>query len=134
MITKEKLFPIYNFEKNHFYKEKEIIDLLKNDSTLDSKGKIIQPKIRYLNNILKIETNFYSPLMILNKLIGVYNKYITDLNEEHIYYNILIDCCMNILVYMRNLNEFSDLGDIKDVVEIIFFLFLNKTVKNYEKK
>ena len=41
---------------------------------------------------------------------------------------------MNILVYMRNLNEFSDLGDIKDVVEIIFFLFLNKTVKNYEKK
>ena len=133
-LTKEKLFPIYNFEKNHFYKEKEIIDLLKNDSTLDSKGKIIQPKIRYLNNILKIETNFYSPLMILNKLIGVYNKYITDLNEEHIYYNILIDCCMNILVYMRNLNEFSDLGDIKDVVEIIFFLFLNKTVKNYEKK
>ena len=132
-INCENLFITHNFGKDRFYKENEIIDLLKNDSIVDSNGLTIKPRIRYFNKILKLESDFYSPRIILEKLINVYNKYITDLNEEHIQYDILINCCMNIFVYMRNLKDFKDLDEIKDFVAIIFFLFLNKTVKNYGK-
>ena len=41
-------------------------------------------------------------------------------------YDLLVFCCMNILVYQRNLSEFQDLEEITDIVEVIFYLFLGK--------
>ena len=91
---------------------------------------MITPKIRFQNNDLKIESLFFSQIIILNKLINVYNNFIVDLDEENFDYELILYCCMNILVYMRNLDKFIDLDEIRDIVEIIFFLFLKK----YSKK
>ena len=129
-LTKKNLFPIYNFTKKRIIKEKEILELLTNESTIKVEGKLITPKIRFQNADLKIETLFFSQIIILNKLINVYNNFIVDLDEEHFDYELILYCCMNILVYMRNLDKFKDLDEIRDIVEIIFFLFLNK----YSKK
>ena len=129
-LTKKNLFPIYNFTKKRIIKEKEILELLTNESTIKEEGKLITPKIRFQNADLKIETLFFSQIIILNKLINVYNNFIVDLDEEHFDYELILYCCMNILVYMRNLDKFKDLDEIRDIVEIIFFLFLNK----YSKK
>ena len=126
-INKENLFPIFNFTKKRIIKENEILDLLTNDSTINEDGKLITPKIRYHHkNGFTIETLFFSQIIILNKLINVYNNFINDLDEENIDYELLLYCCMNILVSMRNLKEFNDLDEIRDIVEFIFFLFLNK--------
>ena len=127
-ITKINLYPIYNFNKKRSFKEKEILELLADDSTVYADGKKFIPKIRYFNKALKIETEFFSPINTLNKLINVYNNYINNLDEANINYELLLYCCMNILVNMRNLEQFNDLDEIKDIVNFIFFLFLNKYV------
>ena len=129
-LSKKNLFPIYNFTKKRIIKEKEILEILTNESTIKEEGNLITPKIRFQNNDLKIESLFFSQIIILNKLINVYNNFIVDLDEEHFDYELILYCCMNILVYMRNLDKCIDLDEIRDIVEIIFFLFLNK----YSKK
>ena len=129
-LSKKNLFPIYNFTKKRIIKEKEILEILTNESTIKEEGNLITPKIRFQNNDLKIESLFFSQIIILNKLINVYNNFIVDLDEEHFDYELILYCCMNILVYMRNLDKFIDLDEIRDIVEIIFFLFLKK----YSKK
>ena len=129
-LNKKNLFPIYNFTKKRIIKEKEILEILTNESTIKEEGNLITPKIRFQNNDLKIESLFFSQIIILNKLINVYNNFIVDLDEENFDYELILYCCMNILVYMRNLDKFIDLDEIRDIVEIIFFLFLKK----YSKK
>jgi hypothetical protein len=129
-LSKKNLFPIYNFTKKRIIKEKEILEILTNESTIKEEGNLITPKIRFQNNDLKIESLFFSQIIILNKLINVYNNFIVDLDEENFDYELILYCCMNILVYMRNLDKFIDLDEIRDIVEIIFFLFLKK----YSKK
>jgi len=69
-LTKKNLFPIYNFTKKRIIKEKEILELLTNESTIKVEGKLITPKIRFQNADLKIETLFFSQIIILNKLIN----------------------------------------------------------------
>ena len=128
-LNYENLYVIYNFGKNKIYREDEIIRALSSNIELNENGKKITPKIRYQNNILKIETLFDSQLRMINNLVKVYNKYIIDLNEDNINYKVLLDCCMNILVYIRNLSSFKNLEEITDVVEVIFFLILNKYYK-----
>ena len=125
-LNNENLYTIYNFDKYKIYNEEEIIKLLASNSEIIENGKKIAPKIRYQNKILRIETLFDSQLNIISNLVKVYNKYIIDLNEENIDYKVLMDCCINILVYMRNLRTFKNLEEITDVVEVIFFLILNK--------
>ena len=82
--------------------------------------------IRYQKKNVKFETIFYNQIIILNKLIKEYNSFTSEFDEKQINYNLLVDLCMNILVYMRNFSEFNDLKEITDMVENIFFLFLNK--------
>ena len=109
------------------------MQLLTNDSTIREDGILLTPKLRFQNKDIQIETLFFSQLIILNKLINVYNNFISDLVEDHIDYKLLLNFCMNILFYMRNLKEFSNLyeaAEIIEMVEFIFFLFLNK----YSKK
>ena len=133
-LNYENLYSIYNFDKNKFFKEKEIIELLANKQTNkqmnNEKGKEFKPKIRYQNNNLKIETEFLNQLTMINNLVQVYNKYIIDLDEEKIDYKLVLDCCMNVIVYMRNISIFKGLEEITDVVEVIFYLILNKYGKN----
>jgi hypothetical protein len=125
-ISTVNLFPIYNFCKNKIFKEKEILDYLSTDSTIIANGVKIFPMIRYQNKNVKFETIFYNQIIILNKLIKEYNSFTSEFDEKQINYNLLVDLCMNILVYMRNFSEFNDLKEITDMVENIFFLFLNK--------
>ena len=125
-ISTVNLFPIYNFCKNKIFKEKEILDYLSTDSTIIANGVKIFPMIRYQKKNVKFETIFYNQIIILNKLIKEYNSFTSEFDEKQINYNLLVDLCMNILVYMRNFSEFNDLKEITDIVENIFFLFLNK--------
>ena len=132
-LTRKNIFTCYNFTSKRLVNEVEIIDrinqAINNESSIMVEEENIQPKLRYNNSTFKVESYFYSQMSMLTQLINAYNKYIIDLNEEHISYKLLVDSCLNILVYMRNCTKFKDKDEIKDFVEIIFFLFLNKLIK-----
>ena len=130
-LTDKNFYACYNFTKDQFIKEAEIINKINNNINNDNSMSIERqkkgPKIKYINLNFKIESNFYSQTSMLTQLINIYNKYIVDLNEAHLEYKILVEYCMNILIFMRNDIDFKDKEEIIDTVEIIFFLFLNKT-------
>ena len=129
-ITKINLYPIYNFTNKKIMTENEILDVIEKESyKKDTKTKF-HPKIRFQNNISKIQADFFRQFEILNKLVNTYNNFITDLDEKNLDYKIVLDCCMNILIYIRNSDDFRNLNEIINFVEVIFFLFLNK----YNKK
>ena len=110
--------------------EQEILEKankeINNDISIKIDEEYIQPRIKYNNKLSKVDSYFYSQTAILSQLINAYNKFIMDLNEKSLKYKLLIDCCLNILVYIRNCDEFKDKLEIKDMVETIFFIFLNK--------
>ena len=132
-LTTKNIFCCYNFTKNRFVKENVILEQINgqvnNDFCINIEGDTIQPKIKYNNKLFKIESFFYSQTSLLTQLIKIYNIYIVDFNEMHVCYKLLLDSCLNIIVYMRNCSEFKDKEEINDIVEIIFFLFLNKLVE-----
>jgi hypothetical protein len=134
-LNKANILTCYNFSSKRIFNEKEIVDLindkLNNDeSSIMVGNETIQPRIRIINSDKKINTYFYSQTSLLTQLINVYNAYVIDLNESHIGPVIMIHSCLNILVYMRNSSEFSDKNEIKEIVEVILFIFLNKFVEN----
>jgi hypothetical protein len=134
-LNKANILTCYNFSSKRIFNEKEIVDLindkLNNDeSSIMVGNETIQPRIRIINSDKKIKTYFYSQTSLLTQLINVYNAYVIDLNESHIGPVIMIHSCLNILVYMRNSSEFSDKNEIKEIVEVILFIFLNKFVEN----
>ena len=129
-ITKINLYPIYNFTNKKIMTENEILDVIEKELyKKDTKTKF-HPKIRFQNNISNIQADFFRQFEILNKLVNTYNNFITDLDEKNLDYKIVLDCCMNILIYIRNSDDFRNLNEIINFVEVIFFLFLNK----YNKK
>ena len=134
-LNKANILTCYNFNSKRIFNEKEIVELVNDklnndDSSIMVDNESIQPRIRIINCDKKIETYFYSQTSMLTQLINVYNAYVIDLDESHVGPIIMIHSCLNILVYMRNSSEFSDKNEIKEIVEAILFLFLNKFVEN----
>jgi hypothetical protein len=129
-LTKKNLIVTYNFTYRRVVSEQEIIEKINkeinNDISINIDNEFIQPKIKYVNKISKVDSYFYSQTAIITQLVNVYNKFLVDLDEKKIGYKLLIDCCLNILIFMRNCDIFEDKEEIKDIVENIFFLFLNK--------
>ncbi len=124
-LTKKNLFLCYNFTMNRTVNEKEILEKINEDININIENESIQPKIKYKNNILKVDSFFYTQTSMITQLIKEYNKFIVDLNERDMKYKLLVDSCLNILIYMRNFKEFDN-KEIKGFIEDIFFLFLNK--------
>ena len=130
-IKNDEVYVYYNFNKNEFFKEGSLMRIInskeerkKNDSK-DNKKKIV-PKIRYQNKSFKIESLLHTQKFMLTELIKTYNKYVLDYNEDKIFYKLILDSCLNIFIYIRNSPKFSKISEIKEIIGVIFGIFLNK--------
>ena len=136
--TKEKikdtLYVCNNYTSKNFIKEKEIIMNINNVEKSDDSnelnvkinGETITPKIRYFDGVNKFDSFFFRQTTLLTNLIKEYNKYISDLKEENIGYKIILDACLNILIFMRNSDEFKDKSEISDIIKMILLMSVNK--------
>ena len=129
-ITKNNLYPIYNFTVNGSISE---IDLINQINNADNKTKpinsdfneYIEPRIRFNNGIHLHESNLYSQRLILTDLVEQYKDFIVDMDEKKLKSKINIDACLNVLLFLRNSKEFKD-SDVVGTVEKIFYIFLNQ--------
>jgi hypothetical protein len=128
-ITYENVYTFHNFISDRFIDEKEILKLI-NESYEDPyeiniNGEKMTPRIRFNNGIHKMESFYYSQKILLDYLIIEYKKYFQDLDENKLSSKLLLDACLNLIIFMRN----SDLYD-KDVlmegVKNIFYIFMNQ--------
>jgi len=130
-IDEENLYIYHNFTPDRFVKEEEIVDNINkqnnqhiNEVILDDVS--LKPKIRFNNGIHKIESFFFKQKYLLDCLIKEYNKYIKDLDEKKLDTNVILDACLNIFIFMRNSEQFIEKDEIKNVVNNIFYIFMNQ--------
>ena len=133
-ISNENLYIFHNFTPDKFINEKDIVDIVNDQGNKNFKASILEghegysfvPKIRFNNGIHKIESLFFSQKQLLDYLIIEYNNYIVDLDEKKLKTEIILDACLNILIFIRNSEKFEEKDDIKEAVKNIFYSFMNQ--------
>ena len=128
-IINKNLFITYNFSVERFYKEEELLDMVyqnqKQSFKVDDKEEML-PKIRYIiDNNEKEESLIFSQKQILNTLINEYNKFLENLDMKIMDRKNILDSCLNIFIFMRNDEKYSNLKEIWNTMEFIFYIFLN---------
>ena len=98
----------------------EIIDVI-----LET-GETIMPKIRFNNGYYKFECFFVNQRLILEYLSKEYEKYIVNLDDNELGAKILLDACLNIIIFMRNDEDFKNKNDLFTIVQSIFYIFIKQ--------
>ena len=57
-----------------------------------------------------------------------FNKYIENLDDTVLDIKTILDACLNIFVFMRNHDEFKGKEDLFEVLNHIFYNFMNQLI------
>ena len=135
---------IYNFDKNKFYKENEIIEKINNTNIKDNDLKIycssedkkfVIPKIVYADEKFKYKCEFMSQSKILEMLTNQYNIfYSNEFNEKKLNIKEIFSACLNIDIFIRNSEDFKDKEYLIYSLRCIFYVYLNKLYQQEENK
>ena len=131
-ISPNNLYVYHNFTKDRFISEREIVIAVNKYKQKDQvevylkNGESIMPKIKFNNGIHKIDSFFISQKLLLESLINEYNRYIKNLDENQLGTKKILDACLNIFIFMRNSEGFKGKDDIFDVLQSIFYIFMNQ--------
>ena len=131
-ISPNNLYVYHNFTKDRFISEREILIAINKYKQIDQvevylkNGESIMPKIRFNNGIHSIDSFFISQKLLLESLIAQYNKYIEDLDDNKLGSKIILDACLNIFIFMRNSEEFKGKEDLFNILQSIFYIFMNQ--------
>ena len=139
-ITTQNLYVYHNFTKNRFVHEEEIIIYLnKNNDQVEVKvgsGERIIPKIKFNIKNYTFNSFFYSQKILLDSLNNTFNRYIENLDDNVLGTKTILDACLNVFIFMRNHDEFKGKEDLFEVLNHIFYIFLNQLIelKSIEEK
>ena len=133
---------IYNFDKDKFYKEKEIIAKI-NEPKKDElsplytnlKKKKFDPKIIYNDGKYLYKCKFISQAKILEILTKEYNTFYRSGFDEKILNNKeIFNACLNIDIFIRSLDNIENKDYFIYSLQCIFDHCLNKLIKNKTNK
>jgi hypothetical protein len=119
-------------DKNNWKNRLGFLVTLKNDKKI-----FIIPKIKYIgkykkkeNENISFESEIFSQRKIKEILDEEYRNYINkDLDIKSINIKKIIDCLLNIVIYIRNSEKFKDILDILDAIKIILLYFINYSIQ-----
>ena len=130
-INKRNLYIIYNFCSAQTLGEKTIVDRVNKEQkgmfnlNVNQKVETVFPKIRFSLSINeKFESLFICQKDLYKSLSMEYNKYIELLDFKEIDKKLILDSCLNILVFIRNSLYFQDFDEVTKILENIFYIFI----------
>ena len=92
---------------------------------VNQKIETVFPKIRFSLSINeKFESLFICQKDLYKSLSMEYNKYIELLDFKEIDKKLILDSCLNILVFIRNSLYFQDFDEVTKILENIFYIFI----------
>ena len=136
-VNSKNLYLCYNFTRNGTITEEEIIkDINDNKKFKEFKEKFVKsviPKIKFRFGKNIVESELFSQFQILKMLTKEYNLFNKDLDASKINSKILLNACMNILIFIRNSKEFKSKSEVVEMLNTIFFIYYEKYIE-YQKK
>ena len=135
-LNPNNLYICYNFTRNGTIKEETIINEINNDKKnyeIKFQNSIF-PKIKFRMGKKIIESEIYSQLKILDMLTKEYNLFNKDLDTKKINAKILLEASMNIFLFIRNNKEFKGKTEVIDILNTIFFSYLEKYFDDINRK
>ena len=119
-------------DKNNWKNRLGFLVKLKNDKQI-----LVIPKIKYIGKYKKkgienisFESEIFSQRKIKEILDEEYRNYINnDLDIKSINIKKIIDCLLNIVIYIRNSEKFKDILDISDAIKIILLYYINYSIQ-----
>ena len=151
-----KLFIYHNFSQYKIIKVKEILEYINKDDKSDlnnwknrlgfivtlrggEKKILIIPKIKYICKYSKyeneefnltVESEIFSQRKIKTILNEEYEKYInSNLDENSMNKRNIINCLLNIFIYIQNTKKFKEKYEIIEAFKIILYHHMNSLVK-----
>ena len=151
-----KLFIYHNFSQYKIIKVKEILEYINKDDKSDlnnwknrlgfivtlrggEKKILIIPKIKYICKYSKyeneefnltVESEIFSQRKIKTILNEEYEKYInSNLDENSMNKRNIINCLLNIFIYIQNTKKFKENYEIIEAFKIILYHHMNSLVK-----
>ena len=133
-INEKNLFVCYNFIHNKIISEKIIIEKINNDIENYNKQfsvNKIKPKIFFKMGKRFIKSDIYPQIEILDMLTKEYNEFNKDLDTNKINSRILLNCTMNIFLFLRynSENEKGIKIELFDILCYIFHVYLAKVLE-----
>ena len=149
------IFIYHNISQYEIIKEKKILKYINSEDENDEnnwknrlgflvtlksdKQILVVPKIKYIGKYKKkeneignisFETEIFSQRKIKEILDEEYKNYINeDLDIESVNIKNIINCLLNIVIYIRNSEKFKDILDISDMIKIILLYYINYCVQ-----
>ena len=123
----------YNFDRNKFYKENELIEQIntikENELKIysnENKTKFLEPKIVYDDKNFKYNCKFISQAKILEILSQQYNIFYNNkFDENKLNFKDIFNACLNIDIFIRSSEDFKDKEYIIYSLQCIFDAYLN---------
>ena len=136
--TEKNLIVRYNFTREGIVSANIIVDEINNDIDKYNTrfNKKSYPKIYFEMGKNVIKSDIYPQVEILDKLTMEYNKFNKDLDTTKINSEILLHCCLNIFLFLRNNpgNEKGIKTEVKDILRSIFYVYLKKYLEEEKTK
>ena len=151
------IFIIHNISQYEIIKEKKILKYVNSDdendknnwknrlgfiitsTQKDGKQILVIPKIKYIGKYKKkeneidniyFESEIFSQRKIKEILNEEYKKYINkDLDIKSINIKNIIDCLLNITIYIRNSEKLKDILDFSDIIKNILLYYINYSIQ-----
>jgi hypothetical protein len=147
------IFIYHNISQYGIIKEKKILKYANSDdendknnwknrlgflvATKNDKQILVIPKIKYIgkykkkeNENISFESEIFSQRKIKEILDEEYKNFINkDLDIKSINIKKIIDCLLNITIYIRNSEKFKEILDISETIKIILLYYINYSVQ-----
>ena len=131
-IINKNIYIHHNFSFSQFYKENYIVEIVNSiykeyaDKYNEDKIDIDKIRIRYVKNKNEIiESYFMSQKSLNEKLTEEFNKCHDNLLLSKLNNKLILDSCLNIIIFIRNNKSIQKLNDMIKIMSIIFYIFLN---------
>ena len=140
------IFIRHNFEYKGMVNERRLLttinksnkERLKFMANIEKQINLI-PKIVYITkytdkenkiNNLTVESEIFTQRKIKNILNEEYQKYLkSNLDRKALNLNNIINCLLNIYIYVKNSNKYGNIFEIKEAIKFIFYDYINDLIQ-----
>ena len=131
----EYIYFCQNFDKNRFFKENEILQIMNDKEYPELKKRVKHSKIKFYNGKNNYKFEILSQKKIFEILNCVYVLYVLkNLDDNSLINENIFPICVNIIAYFRTIENFDGKDEIDSALFEVMQYYLKMYIENGEKE